>query len=605
VSTGERLLSVSGLTVSLSSDVPIIEDVDIGVRKGEILGLVGESGSGKSTLALAMLGFTRAGARISKGEVVVGGQPMVGPPERELRRLRGRLVSYVPQDPQSSLNPGRRIIDQLRDRIRDRDKSEWRRLIELALDRAQLPHTDEFLTRFPHQLSGGQQQRSLIAMAIVGEPSLVVLDEPTTGLDVVTQAGLLREIVGLRDSLEIGVVYVTHDVAAVASIADSIAVMYAGRLVEQGRGADMLRRPHHPYTVGLLESVPDHTRPVQLKGLPGVAVGVGEWPPGCAFAPRCPQANGDCVAGLPRLEESSSTDHLVRCIHWRQTPEPVYLGDSRVRAASDGAAVLTVTGLRATYRSRRAAEVVAAEDVSFSVSPGECLALVGESGSGKTTIARCIAGLHAPAAGAILLGDDQLAPEARKRSREARRRLQFIFQNPYESLNPRHRVESLIVGAAMILRQLPREQAKAEAVRAIEEVRLPARVAGRFPGELSGGERQRVAIARALVADPDLLVCDEITSSLDVSVQAAILDLLDNLRKRHGLAMLFITHDLGVVASAADRVIVLDKGVICETGGIPEVLVSPSHSYTKLLLASAPQLAPGTVSVQSTSVPAR
>ncbi len=317
--------------------------------------------------------------------------------------------------------------------------------------------------------------------------------------------------------------------------------------------------------------------------------------------PALPAVRADCLAGLPPLEETSSPVHLVRCIHWRQTPEPVYLGDSRARAAAGAEPVLKVSGLRATYRSRRS-EVVAAENVSFSVAPGECLALVGESGSGKTTIARCIAGLHSPAAGTISLGDTELAAEAHRRSREARRRLQFIFQNPYESLNPRHRIESSIMGAAMTLRGLARDQARAETARALEEVRLPARVATRFPGELSGGERQRVAIARALVADPDLLVCDEITSSLDVSVQAAILDLLHNLRQRHGLAMLFITHDLGVVASTADRVIVLDKGLICETGDIPDVLVNPSHSYTKLLLSSAPQLTPGTVAVQPTTL---
>jgi peptide/nickel transport system ATP-binding protein len=603
VTAPEQLLSVSGLTVSLSSGVPIIQDVDVSVRKGEILGLVGESGSGKSTLALAMLGFARAGAQILKGEVVVAGEAMVGRPESELRRSRGRLVSYVPQDPQSSLNPGRRIVDQLEDRIRERNKSEWPALVAAALDRAQLPHTEEFLSRFPHQLSGGQQQRSLIAMAIVAEPALVVLDEPTTGLDVVTQAGLLREILRLRGSLGIGVVYVTHDVAAVASVADTISVMYAGRIVEQGTAQEMLRRPVHPYTVGLLESVPDHSRPVHLKGLRGVAVGVGDWPPGCAFAPRCSQADADCRAALPALVESASSAHLVRCIHWHQTPEPVYLGESRASVSADGEAVLRVSGLRAVHRSRKS-EVVAAEDVSFSIGPGECLALVGESGSGKTTIARCIAGLHPPAAGSIYLGETELAAQAHKRSREARRRLQFIFQNPYESLNPRHRIEASITGAATVLRRLTRQQAQAEATRVLEEVRLSARLAQRFPGELSGGERQRVAIARALVAEPDLLVCDEITSSLDVSVQAAILDLLDNLRKRHGLAMLFITHDLGVVASTADRVVVLNKGVICETGGIPDVLVHPRDDYTKLLLESAPQLTPGTITVQPAAVEA-
>jgi peptide/nickel transport system ATP-binding protein len=603
VSATDQLLSVSGLTVGLSSGVPIIEDIDVGLHKGEILGIVGESGSGKSTLSLAMLGFSRPGATIVKGDIEVGGQAMVGPPEAELRKKRGRLISYVPQDPQSSLNPGRRIAAQLDDRLLDRPKDARPALIKTALDRAQLPSTDEFLSRYPHQLSGGQQQRALIAMAIVAEPSLVVLDEPTTGLDVVTQAGLLREILNLRDTLDIGVVYVTHDVAAVTSIADSMAVMYAGRIVERGKADELLRRPVHPYTVGLLESVPDHSRPVHLKSLSGVAVGVGEWPAGCAFAPRCPMATDECHAALPVLEPASTTDHVVRCIHWRETPEPVYLGESRARRDADANALLAVADLRAVYRSR-AGEVVAAENVEFAVSPGECLALVGESGSGKTTIARCIAGLHAPAAGTIKLDGDSLAAHARSRSREARRRLQFIFQNPYESLNPRHRIEDTIVSAGMVLRKLTREQAHAETARVLEEVRMPARLAQRFPGELSGGERQRVAIARALVAQPDLLVCDEITSSLDVSVQAAILDLLANLRSRHGLAMLFITHDLGVVASTADRVIVLNKGLICETGNVLDVLVRPAHDYTKLLLESAPQLTPGTVVVQPTSVTA-
>lgn len=583
------LLAVEHLTVSLTSQVPIIEDVNLRLGPGEILGLVGESGSGKSTLALALLGFARPGASIAGGEVAIAGEPMLRRSERELRRLRGRLVSYVPQDPASSLNPSRRLGAQVVDRILDRPADDRDRLVRRALERAQLPASDQFLRRFPHQSSGGQQQRALIAMAIVGESSLVVLDEPTTGLDVVTQAGLLQEILDLRESLGISLVYVSHDIAAVATVADVIAVMYAGRIVEQGRTQDILHRPVHPYTLGLMKSVPDHTRPTRIKGLPGVAVGVGEWPDGCAYAPRCPQAAPECRRGVPRPEEVSAA-HVVRCIHWRGTPALKRApGSPRLSTVAPAGAVVDIESLRATHRGRHE-EVVAADDISFSIVAGECVALVGESGSGKTTIARCIAGLHPPAAGTIRLHGKVLAARARQRSLESRRRVQFIFQNPYESLNPRHRVMATISDAAMILRGLSRHEAENETAQVLEQVRLPVRVAERFPGELSGGERQRVAIARALAARPDVVICDEITSALDVSVQAAVLELLDNLRAELGLSILLITHDIGVVASAASRVIVLNHGKICESGAIGDVLASPSHDYTKLLLASAPRL---------------
>ena len=586
------LLVANDLTVSLTSDVPIVEDANLRLGRGEILGVVGESGSGKSTLALALLGFARPGGYFARGEVLIEGESMLGRSERDLRRLRGKLVSYVPQDPASSLNPSRRLRDQLMDRLLDRPSKERDPLMRRAVDRAQLPATDQFLERFPHQISGGQQQRALIAMAIAGEPSLLVLDEPTTGLDVVTQAGLLREILSLRETLGVSMIYVSHDIAAVSEVADVIAVMYAGRIVEQAPTRKILAEPVHPYTLGLMNSVPDHTKPVRLKGLPGVAVGVGEWPRGCAYAPRCSQATPESRESLPPLAIAGTSDHYVRCINWRQTPkfERRLTGISRRERGSK--TVVAVEGLRAVHGKGRD-EVVAAHDVSFAVNSGECVALVGESGSGKTTIARCIAGLHVPATGSVTLHGEPLPARARDRDLESRRRLQFIFQNPYESLNPRHRVMETISDAAVFLRDLSKADAEAETARALEQVRLPARVADRFPGELSGGERQRVAIARALAANPEVLICDEITSALDVSVQATVMELLESLRTQLGLSILFITHDLGLVASAADRVLVLSRGAICESGAVDDVLTNPQADYTKLLLSSAPRLKVG------------
>ena len=428
----------------------------------------------------------------------------------------------------------------------------------------------------------------MIAIALVCEPPLVVLDEPTTGLDVVTQARVLEEVARLRSERGLAMVYVSHDLAVVAQVADRIAVMYAGRIVEEGPAAAVLSEPRHPYTRGLIASIPDHVTPRRLRGMPGIAAGVGEHPAGCAFAPRCPQNVDRCEAELPPLEEIGDA-RSVRCFEWRRTPALELAERASPRPAGTAEPLLAVEGLRAEHGGRFAA-VVAADDVSFEVAAGECVALVGESGSGKTTIARCIAGLHPPAAGRILLDGAVLAGMAKRRERDERRRIQIVFQNPYDSLNPRHRVSDAVARPARVLRELSQEQAMREVAALLERVRLPARVARRFPGELSGGERQRVAIARALAAHPDLLVCDELTSALDVSVQAAVLELLAELRADLGLSLLFISHDLGVVASVADRVLVLDRGVICEQGPVEQLLQRPEHPYTRQLIEAAPRL---------------
>jgi len=567
-----------------------VEDVSFRVAPGEVLGLVGESGSGKTTTALALLGYSRPGVRIVGGTLEVAGRVLSGLPEAQVRGYRGRLISYVPQDPAAALNPSVRVGDQVAHMLRRHaTRADVERRVAETLELVQLPSSREFRRRFPHQLSGGQQQRVAIAAALVCRPSVVLMDEPTTGLDVVTQANQLAQIALLQQELGLAIVYVSHDLAVVATIANRIAVMYAGRVVEDGPAAQVLSGPRHPYALGLLSSVPDPREPQQLRSIPGVAVGVGDRPTGCAFAPRCAQRVAACVETVPPLEPASD-ERRVRCFEWRETPALAH--ESRIPLVSrlEGkAALLSVEELRAEHHGR-GGTVVAAVHVSFSIAAGECVALVGESGSGKTTIARCVAGLHAPARGQIVLDRAALAPLAGGRTREARRRIQIVFQNPYDSLNPRHRVAESIARPIRILRGLSRRGAEAEVVELLERVRLPARLAQRFPGELSGGERQRVAVARALAAKPDLVVCDEVTSALDVSVQAAVLELLAELRAELGLALLLITHDLGVVASVADRVLVLEGGVVCEQGPVLPLLSHPEHEYTRRLVAAAPSL---------------
>ncbi|WP_326731703.1 ABC transporter ATP-binding protein [Streptomyces phaeochromogenes] len=585
----EPALRVTGLTVRASTGAPIIEGVSLSVKRGEILGIVGESGSGKTTTALALLGYTQPSARITDGFVDLQGQRLDPRDKQSARQLRGGIVSYVPQNPGTALNPTMRIGDAIAEMFRThRDDPFDASLLPGLLAAVGLPTSEDFLRRFPHQLSGGQQQRVCIAVALVAEPPVVVLDEPTTGLDVVTQAKILQELVRLRTERNLAMVYVTHDLAVVSQLADRVAVMYAGRIVEEGPVRQVLTTPRHAYTAELLAAIPDHLRPARLKPLRGSAVGVGAWPKGCAFAARCSLRVDACEEQLPALA-LTAPEHHSRCI--RAADVTLVPADPRLLSApaDQQPPVLEVVGLRAEHRGRRGS-VVAAEGIDFEARRGECVALVGESGSGKTTIARVIAGLHVPSGGRITLDGEPLAPTARRRTREQRRLVQIVLQNPTDSLNPRQTIEEAISRPLRSLRGLRRSAASAEVTRLLESVRLSERVRSRYPAELSGGERQRVAIARGLAAEPKVLICDEITSALDVSVQSAILMTLDDLRRDLGLAILYITHDLGVVASMADRVLVLERGRLCEAGAVGSVLAQPRNAYTTQLLRAAPSV---------------
>ncbi len=576
-------LRATNLRVELSNGDAIIESVDLELQPGEILGLVGESGSGKTTTALSIFGYNTAPQKLAAGEVVIAGRELRT--KRDFQEARGELVSYVPQNPGTALNPSLRIGAAVLDMVRQPTEKQD---APALLERVGLPAGLEFARRYPHQLSGGQQQRVCIAASLASNPVVVVLDEPTTGLDVVTQDRILKELLRLRDEEHVAMLYITHDLAVVAQVANRIAVMYAGHIVEQGPAAEILYRPRHPYTRGLMAATPDHLRPRELEAMPGTAVGVGERPPGCPFAPRCPQRQPRCESESPPPEQIDP-NHSVRCFEWQSTPAVGWVAFVPKAPPAETAPLLTVESLGAEYRSGRE-RVVAAEDISFGVRPHGCVALVGESGSGKTTIARAIAGLHPPSHGQIVLDGKVLQPLARKRTVEDRRRIQIVFQNPAEALNPRHSVADEIARPARLLQGMGSRAAAAEVERLLEAVRLPARIARRYPRELSGGERQRVAIARALAAGPDVLVCDEITSALDVSVQAVVLELLRELRSEFGLSVIFISHDLGVVATIAEQVLVLNEGVICERGPTAEVLGSPQHPYTQRLLAAAPSL---------------
>jgi peptide/nickel transport system ATP-binding protein len=581
-------LRVADLEVRLGRSGPdVVRDVSLAVTAGEVLGLVGESGSGKTTVALALLGHTRRGLRITGGEVLLDGTDLLTLSPRDLRAARGARVSYVPQDPAAALNPALQVGTQISEVLRVHAGVVGNvddRVAEVMRE-VYLEPTPEMLHRYPHQLSGGQQQRVALAMAFACRPSLIVLDEPTTGLDVSTQRHVLDTVRGLCRSYGVAAVYVSHDLAVVSGLVSDVAVMYAGRIVEIGSTARLFGEPVHPYTRGLIGAVPSPERAEVLTGIDGQQPRPGRRDAGCSFAARCDYAIADCTSQAPELVMVAGRS--VRCLratdiqatHLERSPTVV--GWPAVAAES----VLSVRGVTASYASTRVLS-----DTSLGVPPQACIAVVGESGSGKTTLARCVAGLHGNWTGEIVFQGTSLAHGARQRDLDVLRRIQYIFQNPYTSLNPRKTVSQIIDQQLKQFTDLSRRARSARVVGVLEDVSLGADYLSSYPDQLSGGERQRVAIARALVVEPELLICDEVTSALDVSVQAIIVELLRRIQQERHLAMIFITHNLALVRSIAQSAVVLSKGVVVESGPVEQILEHPADPYTQRLMEDVPKL---------------
>jgi peptide/nickel transport system ATP-binding protein len=583
----------------------ILHRISFSIAPGEVLGLVGESGCGKSSIAYNLLGYRRANGATQSGTISLDGADVLALDRPALDRLRGRVVAMVPQNPATALNPARRVGAQVREVltrhgiVRSRPEAN-RRCVEL-FGLVGLPEPGAIGRRYPHQLSGGQQQRVCIAMALAGEPKLLVLDEPTTGLDVTTQKQIVDLLRRLVATSEMAMLYVTHDLALLAQIADRVGVMYAGHLVEIGPTHEVLIRPAHPYTRGLLAALPDvrtDAQPVtQLRGL----LRRQDIPPGCPLFPRCPIAVSSCALN-PQPLRAIGAAHEVACQEYQgatagREEQPEREVAPARSAVPDARPLVELRKLQLGYgaagalpRLLRRAPVLVIRQIDLVLNRGEVFALVGESGSGKSTIARALAGLLVPLSGEIVFEGKALPRSISQRSPDLRRRIQYIFQNPDESLNPRQTIFKILAQPLVRFFGRTGRALAPEIAQSLRDVNLDPDYARRYPGQLSGGERQRVAIARALIAKPDLLICDEVLSALDVSVQASVLELLRDLQRRRGLSLLFISHDLAVVRSLADRVGVLFKGELVACDTTEAVFRPPFHPYTQRLLDAVPDL---------------
>lgn len=592
-------LAVERLSVAYrvgGRDRAVLRDVSFRVGRGEAYGLVGESGCGKSTVALTAVRYLPRAGRITAGRVTMDGEDVTALDSDQLRHLRAHTVSMVYQDPGKALNPTLRIGKQVAEifTLAGASQAQAQERAAEMLRRVRISDPKRVMERYAHQLSGGMQQRVAIAMALAKDPALLILDEPTTGLDATVEAEVLDLIVQLRREFGTSILFISHNLAVVAKMCDRVGVLYAGMLVEEGPTAELFNTPRHPYTVALLRCLPragerkDHNR---LDTIPGTLPAPGARITGCPFADRCALADDRCRRELPSLIDLGG--RFARCHYHeraaflpRQTPAEVKLSTTR----ADAAPVLEINRLNKTFRSGDHA-LRAVADVSLSIGAGETLGLVGESGSGKTTFARLLLGLLPPDQGGVVALDAKpLPPLLEERAEDQVKALQIVFQNPDSALNRAHSVRRIIGRALSRLGGLSGEALKTRLLELIQSVRLSERHLAVKPRQLSGGLKQRVAIARAFAGEPRLVVCDEPTSALDVSVQAAILNLLADLQAERQVSYIFISHDLGVVRYLSDKIAVLYLGRIMELGSSERVFDGPHHPYTEALLSAVPRL---------------
>jgi peptide/nickel transport system ATP-binding protein len=576
----------------------VLRDVSFRIGRGESFGLVGESGCGKSTMALAIVRYLARNGRVSAGSIAIDGQDVLAMNEGALRRLRASRVSMVYQEPGRALNPsilvGRQVAEAFE--IAGKSDKEALELSEMMLRKVRISDPASVMKRYPHQLSGGMLQRTVVAMALASEPSLLILDEPTTALDATVEAEVLDLIRALRQEFDTSLLFISHNLGVIARMCDRVGVLYAGELVEEGPALDVLHDARHPYTVGLLRCIPrrdaDKNRHA-LDTIPGFLPRPGETPSGCIFASRCGLVEDRCRTEAPPLYEVG-TARRSRCHFHDQAqtlPRVEPAQTESVKPKSNGAKpLISARDVGKTFRLS-GQEIRGLTDVNLDILAGETLGLVGESGSGKTTLARVLMGLTAPDAGSsVELDGRALAYLTKQRSAGEQKALQIVFQNPDSALNRRHSVRRLIGRSLSKLGHYTGEALQTRLLALVASVRLTERYLPMRPSQLSGGLKQRVAIARAFAGDPRIVVCDEPTSALDVSVQAAILNLLNDLQGREDVAYLFISHDLGVVRYLSDRIAVLYLGRLMELGPADKVFSFPHHPYTEALLSAVPSI---------------
>ena len=602
-------LNVKNLVVDLQTEVGMARAVDalhLTLNKGQTFALVGESGCGKSMTALSLLRLLPDNAVIQSGQVQLSDVDVFQLSENQMRSIRGRRIAIIFQEPSTSLNPVMTVGDQILEVIYQHTSLQGAAAHERAVDwlkRVGLPEPERRMGSYPFEMSGGQLQRVMIAIALAAEPDLLIADEPTTALDVTIQAQILDLLKGLQQERGMAMLLITHDLAVVSGMADQVALMYAGQIVEVASAADFFVRPAHPYAKLLLQALPgEDLRGRQLAAIQGTVPPLTQAFKACRFAPRCPYQSDACTdkaVGMTPLSEA----HHVRCVRWNdvalQSASLPPLLDREQALSNDHSALLSVIDLSVSYSigggflgAKKTFQAV--KQVSFDIHKGQTLALVGESGCGKTTIGKALLQLLTPethiAGQAFLQGQDLFGMKGRA-LQASRRQLQIIFQNPFASLNPRMRVlEILEEGMRSLHPEWSAEQRRTDLQTLMAQVGLRADALDRYPHEFSGGQRQRIAIARALAVKPSLIVCDEPTSALDVSVQAQILNLLRELQDSLGVSYLFITHNIGVVAYLADRVAVMHQGEIVEIGDASQILNDPHEIYTKNLLSAVPKL---------------
>jgi peptide/nickel transport system ATP-binding protein len=577
-------------------DRNVLRGVSLTIGAGESYGLVGESGCGKTTAAFAIMRALPRNGRVVSGSIRVNGEDLLGMGQTGVRKLRATTLSMVYQNPAAALNPTIRVGAQVGEvfELMGVDKKDALERARLILAKVQISDPVRVMRRYPHQLSGGMQQRVVIAMALAKDPTLLILDEPTTGLDATVEAEVLDLIAALRQEFGTSVLFISHNLAVIAKMCEQVGVLYAGRVVEEGPADQVFRDPRHPYTVGLLRCIPrggvrkDQT---PLDTIPGFLPRMGAEIQGCVFAPRCGLVQEICRQEEPPLypigDGRTSRCYFHEQAHLVPRTSPAQLVAHR---QGNGSAILTLEHAGKTYR-QEGQDVHALSDITLAIRPGEILGLVGESGSGKTTLARVLLGLTSPDAGSQLeLEGSPLAPRVQRRSEEQVRAVQVVFQNPDSALNRRFSVRRIIGRALFKLRGLRGKQRDERARDLAGSVRFDESLLAVRPTQLSGGLKQRVAIARAFAGDPKVVLCDEPTSALDVSVQAAILNLLAELQSEQGVTYLFISHDLGVVRYISDRIAVLYLGRLMELGDAETVFNPPHHPYTEALLSAVPTL---------------